>query len=154
MGVDKGQGVKPTPKQEQPKPPVKKKNSLGRGNVGHIKTVAVKNAVDSFMRHYGDSGIEARDRVRRLLGDDFRSLSAHQQRDWPDIIERGQTGGFLGDDGGGRRGGGGGSAPLPPPPFKIRTTTGQRLTPYWESEPDFVQGWKPRLSILGNTQAW
>lgn len=68
------------------------------------------------------------------------------------LYSGGSGGGGRGGGGGG--GGGGGSLPLPPPPFKIRTTTGQRLTPYWESEPDFVQGWNPRLTVLGNTQAW
>ena len=64
-----------------------------------------------------------------------------------------QYGSGYGDNG--RHGGGGGGGSLPTPPgIKIRTTTGNRLTPYWESEPDYIQGWQPRLTVLGNTSAW
>lgn len=156
-----GTSKKPVKKPTVSKPAAKTPSNGGvKGNVGHIREVAVKSAVESFMRYYGDSGIEARDRVRGILGKDFKSLSAKSQRDWPDIIQKetasssggGWSDGYYGGSGGG--GGGGSSLPLPPPPFKIRTTSGQRLTPYWESSPDFIQGWVPRLTVLGQSQAW
>lgn len=132
---------------------------VGRGNVGHIKTVAVKNAVDSFMRRYGVSGIEAREMVRGMLGPDFRSLSASQQRDWPDVVlprEPEPYGGGYYDDGGGGGGGGGGyTPPTPPiPEMKIRTTAGQRHDQYWESMPPYNRGFEPRFVILGSNQDW
>ena len=71
----------------------------------------------------------------------------------PDKKQSAYSGGGYGGRGGGG-GGGGGSLPLPPPPFKIRSVAGQRLTPYWESDPSFVQGWVPSLTVLGNTSAW
>lgn len=69
----------------------------------------------------------------------------------PKAAPLGQRG--YGNYGGG--GGGGGGRPAPPPPgMTIRTAEGSRLTPYFASEPQFFGGWKPYLTILGNTGAW
>lgn len=51
-------------------------------------------------------------------------------------------------------GGGGGYTPPPPPEMKIRTATGLRRSPYWESEDPFVGGFEPRFVVLGDTQSW
>ena len=128
-------------------------------NMGHVKRSAVKSAVDTWMRS-GMSAADAVGKIREHLGSDFmNSGTAYGEghRVWPAVVGDNQqyAGGY--DDYGGRRGGGGGGGiPIPPPPpgFKIRTTSGNRLTPYWASEPDFIQGWQPRLTVLGNTNAW
>lgn len=110
------------------------RNSRPPGLAGYANRVRMQEELEPYMGDYPFGGPTL-----------FPGLVPEQAQGY------GGYGGGYEDRGGG---GGRGSAPLPPPPFKIRTTTGQRLTPYWQSEPDFVQGWQPRLTVLGNTSAW
>jgi len=64
-----------------------------------------------------------------------------------------QYGGYGGDDGGGGGGGGGGGVPVPAGP-KIRTSTGIRRSPYWESEDPIGGGFQPRFVVLGDSGQW
>lgn len=59
------------------------------------------------------------------------------------------------DYGGGGGGSGGGSLPTPPiPEMKIRTTSGIRRSPYWQSDDPYNQVFEPRFVVLGNQSAW
>lgn len=60
----------------------------------------------------------------------------------------------YGYDNGGGGGGGGGYAPPPVPEMKIRTSTGLRRSPYWESEDPFAMGFQPRFVVLGDQSQW
>lgn len=128
--------------------------TLGRDEWNDIKS-----------RNRGRSGSDAKiwmmEELEPYMGDYMSLRGTDGSGLFPGLVNKpsampdwvgGYGGGGGGDGGGG--GGGGGPYPTPPAPFKIRTTMGNRLTPYWESEPDFVQGWTPRLTVLGNTQAW
>jgi len=152
MGVDVGQGT--TTKTKKKAPVV-----VRAGGKTDDYKVTRKVWDDIKSRNKGRSGSSAKiwmmEELEPYMGS-FPTTGEGGRGLFPGIIPdkkpRGYSGG--GDDGGGGRGGGGRSTPLPPPPFKIRTTTGQRLTPYWESSPDFIQGWVPRLTVLGQSQAW
>jgi hypothetical protein len=56
---------------------------------------------------------------------------------------------------GGGGGGGGYTPPAPPiPEMKIRTTSGIRRSPYWQSDDPYNQAFEPRFVVLGNDNGW
>lgn len=142
-----------TPAQKKPVTPTV---AQGKGNQGHVMRSAVKSAVDTWMKS-GMSSKDAVDKIRQHLGPDFMNAGTaygEGHRVWPAVVDQAQNYGYV-DDGYYRRGGGGGGGGLPtPPPVKIRTSSGIRRSPYWESEDPFINGFEPRFVVLGDQNAW
>jgi hypothetical protein len=162
---------KPTGVLAKPKKPIQVKPSgvtprlatkavnANDGNVQGVWHSWSPGAIKDYIKQ-GMSFAEARAEAQGDFGYDIDPV-AKGPKLWsgytwtPDETPEPETGGGWYDNV--RRGGGGGGyTPVPPvpPEMKIRTSTGQRRSPYWSSEDPFIGGFEPRFVVLGDSGQW
>jgi hypothetical protein len=130
------------------------------GNVQGVWHAWAPGAIKDYMKQ-GMSFSEARSEAMGDFGYDIDPV-AKGPKLWsgytwtPDETPDTMTGvgGYQKKNYGG--GGGGGYLPTPPTPpeMKIRTSTGQRRSPYWSSEDPYIGGFEPRFVVLGDSSNW